>query len=162
MNLLWVYRCKINKLVSQEGRNITRNSMENDTGHKYKDSQTRAYSIASRMTKIDFPKLDSKIFDHDYIMVRLAAIHLEGKALLWHQNFMKKCNNLLPTRAKYTEKVTLRFGELYNDPMAELKVLKQVGVVQEYHDLFDALASMLQLSKEYMLSCYFGGLDDET
>lgn len=33
--------------------------------------------------------------------------------------------------------------------------------MQEYHDSFDALASRLQLSEEYMLSCYLGGLEDD-
>ena len=78
------------------------------------------------------------------------VIHLEGKASLWHQNFMKKCNNILPTWEKYKEEIHLRFGELYDDPMAELKALKQQGSVQEYHDMFDALASCLQLLEEYL------------
>lgn len=51
----------------------------------------------------------------------------------------------------------MRFGELYDDPMAELKALKQTGSVHEYHDMFDALTGRLQLSEEYLLSCYLGG-----
>lgn len=169
---------QITKLVPSEGRisESTRNSTETETGYRSNDFQTRPHSFASRMTKIVFPKFDgsdlrswlykcNQFFQLDDIedaqRVRLAAIHLEGKALLWHQNFMKKCNNVLPNWAKYTEEITLRFGELYDDPMAELKALKQGGTVQEYHDSFDAVASRLQLSEEYMLSCYLGGLEDE-
>lgn len=129
------------------------------------------------MTKVEFPRFEgtdlrswlykcNQFFQLDDIedaqRVRLAAIHLEGRALLWHQNYMKKCKNILPTWAKYTEEITLRFGELYDDPMAELKALTQTGSVQNYHDAFDALASRLQLSEEYMLSCYLSGLEEET
>lgn len=64
------------------------------------------------MTKVEFPKFDgndlqswlyncNQFFQLDDIedaqKVELAAIHLEGKVLLWHQNYMKKCNNIFPT-----------------------------------------------------------------
>lgn len=37
----------------------------------------------------------------------------------------------------------MRFGELLDVPMAELKILRPNGSVQDYHDSFDALASRL-------------------
>lgn len=161
---------QISKLVSNEGRSseTSRIDLDNVQTHRSDDSHTRYPNFSSRMTKVEFPKFDgtdlrswlykcNQFFQLDNIddaqKVRLAAIHLEGKALLWHQKFMKKCLNVLPTWKKYTEEITLRFGELYDDPMAELKALKQSGTVQEYHDEFDALASRLQLSEEYLLSC---------
>lgn len=45
--------------------------------------------------------------------------------------------------------------------MADLKALRQTGSVQEYHEAFDALTSRLNLSEEYLLSCYLGGLEDD-
>lgn len=169
---------QVSKLVSNEGRTseTSRIDVDSEQTRRSDDTRTRHPNFSSRMTKVEFPKFDgtdlrswlykcNQFFQLDNIddaqKVRLAAIHLEGKALLWHQNFMKKCSNVLPTWKKYTEEINLRFGELYDDPMAELKALKQLGYVQEYHDEFDALASRLQLSEEYLLSCYLGGLDDE-
>lgn len=128
------------------------------------------------MTKAEFPKFNgtdlrswvykcNQFFQLDDIKdpqrVRLAAVHLEGKALLWHQTYIKKCNNLVPPWNKYIEAITIRFGEIYDDPMANLKALKQSGSVQDYHDTFDALTSRLNLPEEYLLSCYLGGLEDE-
>lgn len=52
---------------------------------------------------------------------------------------MQRRNNVLPTWAQYTADITVRFGKLYDDPMADLKALKQTNSVQEYHDEFDAL-----------------------
>ena len=92
--------------------------------------------------------------------VKLAAIHLEGRALLWHQNYVKGKGVI--SWAQYVQDITYRFGELYDDPMADLKALKQTGTIQEYHDSFDSLASRLNLSQEHLLSCYLGGLDEET
>lgn len=51
----------------------------------------------------------------------------------------------------------MRFGKLYDDPMAELKALEQTDTVQEYHDTFNALVSRLDLTEEHQLSCYLGG-----
>lgn len=42
---------------------------------------------------------------------------------------MKRLKNIPPTWAKYTEDIHVRFGELYDDPMAELKALLQIGTV---------------------------------
>lgn len=93
--------------------------------------------------------------------VKLAAIHLEGKALLRHQTHIKRQGQVLPVWAQYVEDITARFGELYDDPMADLKALIQEGSVQDYHDSFDALTSRLNLPEEYLLSCYVGGLEEE-
>lgn len=174
---------QISKIASNEGRSSdssrtnTNHNGEHETGRRNTYLRGRHQNFTSRMTKVDFPKFDgtdlrswlykcNQFFQLDDIedaqRVRLAAIHLEGKALLWHQKLMKKCQNILPRWAKYTEEINMRFGELYDDPMAELKALKQAGTVQEYHDQFDALASRLTLSEEYMLSCYLGGLEDGT
>ncbi|XP_021773518.1 uncharacterized protein LOC110737466 [Chenopodium quinoa] len=129
---------------------------------------------SSRLTKINFPKFDgddlkswlykcNQFFDLDGISdenkISLAVIHLEGRALLWHQNFMK--NTPQCSWTEYVAGITARFGEIYDDPIAGLKALKQTGTIQEYHDAFDALASRLNLSQEYLISCYIGGLEEE-
>lgn len=165
---------QVAKLVKSDGHESTTTSSATEIGGH--DSHPRFQNFAARMTKVGFPKFDgtdlrswlykcNQFFQLDEIKdpqkVRLAAIHLEGKALLWHQTFIQRCSNVLPTWDQYTAAITVRFGDLYDDPMADLKALKQQGSVQEYHDAFDALSSRLTLSEEYLLSCYLGGLDDE-
>ena len=166
---------QVSKLLTSEGKGseMVGNAEETEVGNSH---QGRQPNFASRMTKIDFPRFDgtelrswlykcNQFFQLDDVKdpqrVRLAAIHLEGKALLWHQTYIKRCHNIAPPWDKYVEDITVRFGELYDDPMADLKALKQSGSVQDYHDTFDALASRLNLPEEYLLSCYLGGLDDE-
>lgn len=161
---------QVAKLVNSEekesanGSHHTGGDRDNtgNTGHKFQ-------SFAARMTKVEFPKFDgtelrswfykcNQFFQLDDISdpqkVRLAAIHLEGKALLWHQTYMHRCNHIIPTLSKYTEDITVRFGDLYDDPMAELKALKQQGFVQDYHDAFDALTSRLSLSSTYLAATW--------
>ncbi|XP_074342267.1 uncharacterized protein LOC141679753 [Apium graveolens] len=168
---------QVTKLVSSEGKTSTTDGSSHGRGSTGpEDRGNKDVSYAARMTRVDFPKFDgtdlrswlfkcNQFFQLDETSdcqkVRLAAIHLEGKALLWHQTFIQRSNNVMPTWVQYTEAITARFGELFDDPMADLKALKQLGSVQEYHDNFDALSSRLQLSEEYLLSCYLGGLKDE-
>ncbi|KAG8376158.1 hypothetical protein BUALT_Bualt09G0034100 [Buddleja alternifolia] len=68
--------------------------------------------------------------------VRLAAVHLEGKALQWHQVFMKsRLTRELPSWETYVRALNDRFGaQLYEDPMSELMDLRQKGTVKEYLD----------------------------
>ncbi|KAL8127908.1 hypothetical protein AgCh_014740 [Apium graveolens] len=169
---------QVAKLVSHEGKESAHTSSDTsgDMGNHTPEFNTRTPSFAARMTKVEFPKFDStklrswiykcnQFFQLDAVSdpqkVRLATIHLEGKALLWHQTYMQRLNHVIPTWQKYTEDITARFGDLFDDPMADLKALRQLGTFQDYHDAFDALTSRLTLSEDYLLSCYLGGLTDE-
>lgn len=124
------------------------------------------------MTKVEFPKFwgdDLKswlykceqffMLDNvgDEARVKLAAIHLEGKALQWHQAYLRQRENAIPTWTEYVAELNGRFGDLYDDPMSELVSLKHRGSVKEYHDSFDTIVSRLTLSKEYVLSCFLAG-----
>lgn len=66
------------------------------------------YQYSTRLTKIEFPKFEgsdlnswmykcNQFFDLDNVndtqKVKLVAIHLEGRALLWHQNYIKSRPN---------------------------------------------------------------------
>ena len=55
-----------------------------------------------------------------------------------------------------------RFGPLaYEDPMADLKKLKQTGTLQDYMQAFDRLLDKAQLGEEQALSCFLMGLKHE-
>ncbi|KAG8384061.1 hypothetical protein BUALT_Bualt04G0078800 [Buddleja alternifolia] len=81
--------------------------------------------------------------------VKLATVHLEGKALQWHQIFMKgRLTRELPNWEEYVRALSDRFGVLlYDDPMAELVNLKQAGTIQKYLDKFDELMNCVELSQ---------------
>ena len=54
-----------------------------------------------------------------------------------------------------------RFGEVCDDPMAELMQLRQKGSIVEYHEAFEAIVARLDLIEEHRLSCFLGGLKQE-
>lgn len=55
-----------------------------------------------------------------------------------------------------------RFGsELFDDPMSDLKDLKQVTPIQDYVNLFDQLLTRVELNEEYVASCFLRGLKPE-
>ena len=102
---------------------------------------------APKLTRLDFLKFGGEglhewlfkcdqFYHYDGTLderkVRIAALHLEGKALQWHQNFIRnKLNRDFPNWNKYTVALNIRFGnDLHYDPMAELMNLKQLGSVQ--------------------------------
>lgn len=170
---------QINKLLSSEGHtHSSSGTIGETTATRFTEgSPFKQHNFASRMTKVEFPRFEggdlrswlykyNQFFQlddtEDAPKVGLSAIHLEGRALLWHQNYMKKCQNVLSKWTKYTEEITMRFDELYDDLMVELKAHKQIGIVQEYNDLFDALSGRLNLFEDHLLSCYLRGLEEET
>ena len=95
--------------------------------------------------------------------VKLAAIHMEGRALQWHQSYVKNRNKEEePPWQEYVEALKGRFGErVYEDPMADLKGLVQTGTLQEYLEEFDMLSHKVNLTEDYSLSCFISGLKDE-
>jgi len=51
-----------------------------------------------------------------------------------------------------------RFGKIGEDPMVELMNLRQHSNVTSYHEEFDAIINKLDLSEEYVVSCFRDGL----
>ncbi|KAG8386656.1 hypothetical protein BUALT_Bualt03G0171300 [Buddleja alternifolia] len=95
--------------------------------------------------------------------VKITTVHLEGKALQWHQIFMKnRLTREVPQWGEYVKALNDRFGALlYEDPMLELVNLKQTGSIQDYLDRFDELMNCVDLFEPYAISCFLGGLKSE-
>ncbi|KAG8375887.1 hypothetical protein BUALT_Bualt09G0005900 [Buddleja alternifolia] len=136
------------------------------------------YQIPTKCSRVEFPKFCEddlrgwvyrceQFFEVDETpsdaKVRLAAVDLEGKALQWHQIFMKaRLTREIPNWEEYVKALSDRFGVLlYDDPMAELMNLKQTGNIQEYLDKFDELMNCVDLSENYAISCFLGGVKGE-
>nr|CAD1823577.1 unnamed protein product [Ananas comosus var. bracteatus] len=134
--------------------------------------------LSSRFTKVEFPRFNGmdlkgwvyrceQFFEIDGTeedaKVKLATIHLESRALQWHQVYMKsRLTHSPPTWEEYVFAVNTRFGvDLYDDPMAEHKELRQVGSIMEYQDMFDALLNRVVLTEEYAIRCFLSGLKKE-
>ena len=94
------------------------------------------------------------------LKVKLESINLEGRALHWHQNWVKfkKRNKAVPWEV-YVQAMKDRFGDHQGlDPMSELLSLKQTGKVCDYHDQFESLLGRVEISEEYAISFFLNGL----
>ena len=75
--------------------------------------------------------------------VKIVTIYLEGKALQWHQSFLRsRLGRGMPKWDEYVAALSVRFGnDLYYDPMVELMNHKQLGSVQTYLEMFEEILS---------------------
>ena len=87
-------------------------------------------------------------------------IHLDGKALQWHQRYVKSQGALKDLDWQtYAKAMRARFFDNeYSDPMSELVTLRQSASVEEYYEEFESLLNLLQLSDEYALSIFISNL----
>ena len=140
---------------------------------------SNSYSNLSRLSRVDFPKFDGSDVQGwvykcesffgidgtpDHAKVRVASIHLEGKALLWHQSYMRSVNlGQWPMWERYKEAILSRFGrQPFDDPLSELMKLRQTGSVEQYQDAFDALLIRIEdLPVGHAISCFLSGLTAE-
>jgi len=131
----------------------------------------------SRFSEVDYPRFDGEdvlgwiykceqFFEvdgtPDNVKVKFASIQLSGKALMWHQSFMKGRDRVWPGWGKYKGAIAARFGRHpFDDPLAELMKLKQQGSVEQYQESFDALLNRVELPINHAVSCFLSGFCDE-
>ncbi|XP_074298424.1 uncharacterized protein LOC141629301 [Silene latifolia] len=93
--------------------------------------------------------------------VTYAFVHLESRALAWHQTYTKNRTSIIPLGwDEYRLAIKARFGDPFEDPMTEMLALKQIDNVKTYHDSFDLILSKLNLPPAYALSCFISGLKE--
>ncbi|GKB76333.1 retrotransposon-related protein [Tanacetum coccineum] len=146
-------------LVQQNYHTADINSLKNGEG----TSRPMHYT---RMTKLEFPKFSGdgvkgwifrcqQFFKVDEVAedqkVRLVSIHLFDKVLVWHRQFVKIHGETVEW-SLYESEILKRFGACYEDPMEELKNLKQDGSVANYQDQFEVLLGNVELSDQYAIS----------
>lgn len=94
--------------------------------------------------------------------VTVAALQLEGEAIQWHLSFMRYRPYLQPPSwSDYVRALVERFGTDFEDPMEEIKKIKQVGSVKEYQAILVRNLTRVNLSQENAISCFIGGLKPE-
>ncbi|GJY65761.1 hypothetical protein Tco_0467999 [Tanacetum coccineum] len=59
--------------------------------------------------------------------IQLALMHVYDKALIWHQQFCKRFGEEYPWEL-YAKETVRRFDSVFDDPLMELKNLKQDGM----------------------------------
>ncbi|GJU46257.1 retrotransposable element Tf2 [Tanacetum coccineum] len=152
------------------------NEMQNqNNGQLVGGNQANRVNGYGRLTKLDFPKFSgddvkgwiyrcNQFFQLDNVAdnqkVKIASIHLHDKALDWHRNFERR-NGLEVTWERYSEEVLQRFGPIVEDPMADLKNLRQTSTIKVYQDEFDALLSKVDITESQAVSMFLGGMNTD-
>ena len=92
--------------------------------------------------------------------IEVVMIHLEGKALQWHQRLIKTKGSMKDLQwNEYIAEMRGRFhNDEFADPMADLVSLKQSSTVEEFYEEFEALLNLLNLSEDYALSIFLSNL----
>ncbi|KAH0743054.1 hypothetical protein KY290_031047 [Solanum tuberosum] len=94
--------------------------------------------------------------------VGVAALQLKGEVIQWHLCFMRYTQFLHPaTWNEYVMVMVERFGTDFDDPMEEIKKVKQMGSVKEYQVVFERNLTRVNLSQENAISCFIGRLKHE-
>ncbi|XP_027157841.1 uncharacterized protein LOC113759461 [Coffea eugenioides] len=160
------------ELHSQRGQSARNSPSDNEV------SQGRNYQAPTRFSRLEFPRFHGedfqewlfkieKFFEVDetpnHVKMKMVAMNLEGKAVQRHQVFLRsRITRNLPAWEEYIKEMASRFGVcLYNDPMGELKALKQEGSVLEYQEQFEELLNRVDLPEDYATSCFLSGLKAE-
>ncbi|GKB67917.1 gypsy/ty3 retroelement polyprotein [Tanacetum coccineum] len=99
------------------------------------------HSPYGKLTRLDFPKFNGK----------------DVKGWLSIGIFFKTFGENVPWNVYETE-ILSRFGEVYDDPLVELKNLKQTGDVQSYQDKFKMLLNKVDLFESQAVSMFMRGL----
>lgn len=99
----------------------------------------------------------------DHAKVRVVMLHLEGKALDWNHFFVRRHGRVHQISWEiYSRGLRERFGsDSFLDPMAKLVSLKQLGSVDQFHDVFLSLLNQLNLPETYALSLFLSNLKSE-
>lgn len=130
--------------------------------------------LTSRLSKVDFPRFNGthltewlyrceQFFDLDGTpsehKVRLAGLHMEGKALQWHHTYMHNRCQKFPTWSEYVADISPRFAKLFDDPLSDLVALKQAtDSVDDYLDKFECALTRITLSDTNALSIFLTNL----
>ena len=112
----------LNELITGLSRQVLQIATTTESGGSNFNNGNLSFS---RLSKVDFPRFDGvdvqgwvyrceQFFEvegtPDSLKVKVASIQLTGKALIWHQSFMKGRNGIWPGWDEYKRAMTARFG----------------------------------------------------
>ncbi|WZY87094.1 hypothetical protein YC2023_033478 [Brassica napus] len=161
--------------VTSLDRDDVHGAAENNITRTYQHGYRRNHNGMTRIGRIDFPRFDgSKIKEWfpkveqlflidetpEDSKVSFAAMHFDGDASAWHQELVQEDEEALILRnwRGYKNRLKEPFEEVLDDPIAELKELKETEGFAEYHAKFELIRARLKMPEEYLLSAYSAGL----
>ncbi|KAL1188159.1 hypothetical protein V5N11_003190 [Cardamine amara subsp. amara] len=138
-----------------------------------------SYSGLTRLGKIDFPRfngdryrewlfkveeffvIDRTPYD---VRIQMVALHFDSHASTFHQSLVQSAFGGVLSMDWEAYKVLLKeiFEDVLDDPIAELKQLHERNGIVEYHEKFDLIKTIMNLSEEVLMSAYLAGLRLDT
>ena len=135
------------------------------------DDFTRIYKASKlecpRFDGTDFPGWLLKVEQYfesnsieDAAKVRVVMMHLDGRALQWHQYYANANGGLTSLLwSDYMKEMRKRFADTeFADPMSDLVTLKHTNTVDEYYEEFLHILNSLNLPTDYSLSVFISNL----
>ncbi|GKE06788.1 transposon ty3-I gag-pol polyprotein, partial [Tanacetum coccineum] len=89
--------------------------------------------------------------------IKLVSIHLYDRVLTWHLQFVKTHDEAV-TWAAYEEAVLKRFGDVNEDPMAELNNLRYNTIMKRFQSDFEDLLNQVNITEAQAISMYIACL----
>nr|GEV08124.1 putative mitochondrial protein [Tanacetum cinerariifolium] len=105
--------------------------------------------------RVQFFRVDNVTNDQK---VSLISIHLFDIALTWHRQFMRLLSSDIVPWLVYRGAIKQRFGNSFEDPLAELKNCKFETSIVDYQNAYDRLLSRVDISANQAISFYMAGL----
>ncbi|GKC74058.1 hypothetical protein Tco_1119941 [Tanacetum coccineum] len=139
-------------LVFQQLSQPVIDRMNNEEGTSNHGGQ----SAYGRLTKLEFPK-----FNGEDVQGWLYRVNMFFTMDRIQEDAQKLINGNNVTWIQYEAAIKERFDPVNEDPMVELKNLKQVGSVQAYQDSFEVLLNKVDQPEAYAISLFIGGFKDE-
>ncbi|GJU75271.1 reverse transcriptase [Tanacetum coccineum] len=96
----------------------------------------------------------------DNLKVHLASLHLFNVASMWHRQYIRENGVDVPWDT-YKRVILQRFGNAFDDPLAELKNVRHVTTIEDYQNAFDKLVSRVDFPEGQLISFYLAGLQTE-
>ncbi|VVB04902.1 unnamed protein product [Arabis nemorensis] len=138
-------------------------------------SPTVPNGLSTRLTRIEFLGFEGsdlrgwiqrceQYFDLDGTSaerkVKLASLYMTGKASKRYFSYMDNRFGNFPSWPKYVLAVASRFGDVYDDPLAELVSVKQAGEsTMVYLEKFENALARVSLLDAHSLSIFLSNMD---
>ncbi|KAL8153047.1 hypothetical protein V2J09_010807 [Rumex salicifolius] len=129
----------------------------------YKTREDRLFEVSGLKVKDWVFKIEQFFAidrTHEEMKVSLASIHFDDQAATRHQSIMKSEAGQSVVLCWVGKDI--RFGELLDDPIAELKNLQESEGILDCHSRFELIRTRVNLPEEYMVSAYLARLRNDT
>nr|GEX35812.1 hypothetical protein [Tanacetum cinerariifolium] len=83
--------------------------------------------------------------------IKIVSIHIYDRALAWHLQFVRTQGGNV-SWPMYEEAILKRFGEVNQDPMAELKNLRYKTTMKQYQSDFETLLNQVEITESQYVS----------